>query len=606
MTSFIKSTYSSISTKSSRERVANAVWEFSERPEIKNVLAILDFRDFQKFEIDVPGSQSPKRRRINNDFLNRALRSYNDMSIIANGLDSLIKKSEESLKALIEEFKQEEIERQEQILKGFETEGFDVQTQIGSKKIIIEKLDRSHIKRFHESFTDEVVVRQWFVDFLDGLARFENWIKSGLTTADELKPFLIYWIEVIADRKKCRRGGSSFFDSLFLFIHETGYEEVIDLFKRYKYVIPKPTYSEVKIKESCLDTKLDKNQADKDEKRESNIKRAALLSSAAKLCYEDELYIKDWVFKWTLSSVDSNQKENDSRIKSSTSSTKTVLREVINFLQKEQESSDILEGKEPYEELNIDFFDDYKTNTFAVAFTLPLEEQKRATIVAFRGTVNTNIQNWRTNIDTKLTSLEPKDKDNNKVLVHEGFAKSWGSIKDEVFEFVDKEAPDLIFLTGHSLGGALAVIAAVDFCRDKNYKDKFGGVYTFGQPKVGNPAFANYFNFHLDLKDQMARFVNNSDFVPRIPTFAGLFKYAHNIGNRYYFCAFGKLVLSGDHKLWFILLRDRIIGLPRFLINLLVKSKISLIEDHDISIYVRCTKESLQEIEREKTFTSLN
>ena len=250
----------------------------------------------------MPGSQSPTRRRINDDFLNRALRSYNDMSNIANGLDSLIEKSEDSLKALVEEVKQEEIDRQEIIRKGFESKGFDVKTQIGSKKIIedlgnkrnqiIENLDRSHIERFHESFTDEVVVREWFVDFLDGLARFENWIKSGLTTADELKPFLIYWIEVIANRDKRRRSGSSFYDSLFLFIHEAGYEEVIDLFERYKHDIPKPTYSEVKIEKSCLDTqtKLDKNQADEDE---SDIKRAALLSSAAQLCYEDELYIKN-------------------------------------------------------------------------------------------------------------------------------------------------------------------------------------------------------------------------------------------------------------------------------------------------------------------------
>ncbi|MDJ0531254.1 MAG: DUF2974 domain-containing protein [Xenococcaceae cyanobacterium MO_207.B15] len=600
MTNFIQSTYGSISRERSTKQVANAVWEFLERPKIKNVLAILDFCDFKTFEIYLPGSKSPRVRRINDDFLKRALRSYNDMSNIANGLDYLIEKSEDSLKAL----KDSKIHISETI-----PQGCDVETKIGSKEVIrdledkrnqiIQNIDRFQIKRFHESFTDEVVVRGWFVDFLDGLARFENWIESGLTTADELKPFLIHWIEMIADRDKRRKRGSSFYDSLFLFIHEAGYKEVISLFKRYKYNIPEPTYSEVIIDESCLDTqtptKSDKNQADEDE---FHIKRASLLSRAAQLCYEDEQYIRDWVFQWIRSSIYTNQENDDPIIN-------TVFKEVIDFLQKEKESLDILEGKKPYEELSIEFFDHNETNTFAVAFTLPLEDQKRVTIVAFRGSVN--IQNWITNVQTRLKSLsEDSDKKDRsaykqpgkKVEVHRGFLKSWRKIKDQVFEFVDKEDPDSIFLTGHSLGGAIAVIAAVDF--STKYKDKLRGVYTFGQPRVGNWAFAKYFKEKLEVP--MFRFVNNSDFVPRIPTLLGKFKYARNIGKWYYFSAFGTLLSEDDNKLWFVLVRDRIIGSYQFLINFVSGQNIReniLISNHDISMYVRLTKENLDNIESE-------
>ena len=78
-----------------------------------------------------------------------------------------------------------------------------------------------------------------------------------------------------------------------------------------------------------------------------------------------------------------------------------------------------------------------------------------------------------------------------------------------------------LWFTGHSLGAALATLAA------NRYK-KVQGLYTFGSPMVGNPEFTQSFQV-----SQHFRIVNNRDIValvpPRLPPF---FDYCHLAGLR--------------------------------------------------------------------------
>jgi hypothetical protein len=99
---------------------------------------------------------------------------------------------------------------------------------------------------------------------------------------------------------------------------------------------------------------------------------------------------------------------------------------------------------------------------------------------------------------------------------HKGFVGALAMIWDPVYEAVTtemkaKERP--LWLTGHSLGGALAMLAAWMFSR------KFVNVhqvYTYGAPmvcnKVGCAAFDKAF------PDKVFRFVNCTDPVPMLPT----------------------------------------------------------------------------------------
>ena len=68
-----------------------------------------------------------------------------------------------------------------------------------------------------------------------------------------------------------------------------------------------------------------------------------------------------------------------------------------------------------------------------------------------------------------------------------------------------------VWLTGHSLGGALATVAAAEF------KDALPvtGIYTYGQPRLGDSAVRAFFKLHHP--DRFIRFVNDHDVVPCVP-----------------------------------------------------------------------------------------
>ena len=92
--------------------------------------------------------------------------------------------------------------------------------------------------------------------------------------------------------------------------------------------------------------------------------------------------------------------------------------------------------------------------------------------------------------------------------VHEGFKQAleevWETLKSYLDGLQEKTPTRPIWFTGHSLGAALATLAA----------DRFGdvqGLYTFGSPLVGDEGFAR------DFQVSGYRFVNNNDIVARIP-----------------------------------------------------------------------------------------
>lgn len=77
---------------------------------------------------------------------------------------------------------------------------------------------------------------------------------------------------------------------------------------------------------------------------------------------------------------------------------------------------------------------------------------------------------------------------------------------------------EALYITGHSLGGALAVVAAALLHADPSLdgiRRKLRGVYTYGQPMVGYSDFATRFDEEFGRK--LFRHVYGMDVVPRLP-----------------------------------------------------------------------------------------
>lgn len=129
-------------------------------------------------------------------------------------------------------------------------------------------------------------------------------------------------------------------------------------------------------------------------------------------------------------------------------------------------------------------------------------------IVAFRGSQSD--EDWLMDADILQTSF-PYIHDGG--LVHNGFLSIYHSLRDELVNTItDLDTEKEIFVTGHSLGGALATLFILDIANVlRNLKQT---LITFASPKIGNKKFVERFN--IIILDSY-RFVNLNDVVPTFP-----------------------------------------------------------------------------------------
>lgn len=103
-----------------------------------------------------------------------------------------------------------------------------------------------------------------------------------------------------------------------------------------------------------------------------------------------------------------------------------------------------------------------------------------AIVIAFRGTAN--VQNVAVDLNYDQVSYPSVP----GAKVHKTFYQSYLKLKNQITKGMaqlnTKYPHKKIYITGHSLGGALALFAAVDL--SLNYA--VTAVYTYGQPRIGN------------------------------------------------------------------------------------------------------------------------
>lgn len=144
-----------------------------------------------------------------------------------------------------------------------------------------------------------------------------------------------------------------------------------------------------------------------------------------------------------------------------------------------------------------------------------------AIFVSYRG--STNIINWINNVRLKI--IYPFDY-NLDAGVETGFYNSYSKVHDDIIKSIHYTS-DLfgvydILLSGHSLGGAISTILALDL---SHYYEQYNiiGLVTFGSPRIGNNAFVKAINL-LPI-EYSYRVVHNDDMVPHLPPIE--FNYSH-------------------------------------------------------------------------------
>jgi hypothetical protein len=106
--------------------------------------------------------------------------------------------------------------------------------------------------------------------------------------------------------------------------------------------------------------------------------------------------------------------------------------------------------------------------------------------------------------------------------VHAGFKKEYDNSRDDLYSVLQEVKGDPakpVIFSGHSLGGAVANIAALDASANNRLPNgqTVGGVVTFGAPRVLSPEAAQVYN-DKGLDKNTLRVKQGWDVVPRIPS----------------------------------------------------------------------------------------
>lgn len=190
------------------------------------------------------------------------------------------------------------------------------------------------------------------------------------------------------------------------------------------------------------------------------------------------------------------------------------------------------------------------------------DEKHRDIIISFRGTEQGCWQDFFTDAQTFLQRWEPGEEIDlticidrtiglSKIIpsiiptmkscvpsdasaVHFGFLRAYVSVRKTVWHAIELVTGGIsqgytYHFTGHSLGGALATLAAVDFQAVYGVGEERVHCMSFGAPKVGNVFFARIYNV---LVPNSFRIVNGADLVSRMPYSIGknaqINKYKHS------------------------------------------------------------------------------
>ena len=394
-----------------------------------------------------------------------------------------------------------------------------------------------------QDYYAETVIRDWFNKMLNVMEHFSHLVEAKVFTVEEVKPWLLYWVRLIADEKYRRNHDSRIYNQLYNYIYDHGFTGVRSLFERFGYRILRTPYQE------------DDFRGFKDV-NSYNTKLALSLAKASMLVYQDIKYVLEILELWCIKDIRDD----------------------------------------------FQYFNNREYDTQAFIF-----RTDECIVLAFRG--SQEIRDWYTNFSTQLRKFTIRREGQTTISsykgkVHTGFFLGWTSIEKDVLAQIKHWQDDLksgeslppLLVTGHSLGGALATMAAASL-QDNNMD--VAGLYTFGQPRAGDISFTRQLN--NTLAGKVYRFINNNDVVPHVPppfSFRNPTRFYAHLGSVKYFDSKGNLV--ANYKAISRAL-DGLIGLGKSLFE----SGFDLISDHSMSYYVSYLAKAMEQEKQNRAATKL-
>lgn len=151
-----------------------------------------------------------------------------------------------------------------------------------------------------------------------------------------------------------------------------------------------------------------------------------------------------------------------------------------------------------------------------------------AVVLSWRGTMG--LADW-------IADLDIASNQRSYGSVHNGFFQGYDIALNELEKLLEDHGAKnkKLWVTGHSLGGALSAI----FGAEQVDHFDISGFYTFGQPRLGDNNVLAFFG-QKSLTDRYFRFVNSVDIITRIPP-----GYQH-VGRLVFFDANGKTLFGKD------------------------------------------------------------
>jgi hypothetical protein len=160
----------------------------------------------------------------------------------------------------------------------------------------------------------------------------------------------------------------------------------------------------------------------------------------------------------------------------------------------------------------------------------------RVVIVCYRGTEPMSLVNWLTDADVYPEQVRFAFPGNDEGFdVHAGFYRNVRATRFEVLRMLERALDgqsvhedggpvthpmEALYLTGHSLGGAMATLLGIMLATDPAFAplaERMRAVCTFGQPMIGSAELADACAVHALLGHRVVRYVYQDDVVPHLP-----------------------------------------------------------------------------------------